>query len=62
MPTKYQDIFVSAFAKLSYKIIWKFETERRDIPSNVLMKKWMPQQDILGKFVVQLEHRFQYDE
>lgn len=49
MPSKYLDILVSAFAKIPYKVIWKFETERKDIPKNVFMKKWMPQQDVLGK-------------
>lgn len=38
-----------AFAELPYKILWKFEEEQlEDMPHNVLIKKWLPQQDLLA--------------
>ncbi|XP_076057693.1 UDP-glycosyltransferase UGT5-like [Oratosquilla oratoria] len=50
MPSQYRDLFVAAFAKLPQRVVWKFEAE--DVPGgvsdNVLLSKWLPQQDILA--------------
>ncbi|XP_018027156.1 UDP-glycosyltransferase UGT5 [Hyalella azteca] len=48
MPQEYKDIFFSAFAKLPYKVLWKFEEEPQQKLKNVFVQKWMPQQDILA--------------
>lgn len=40
--------FLYAFAKLPYTILWKFEEELEDKPDNVIIKKWLPQGDIMG--------------
>ena len=42
-------MFVSAFAKVKQRIIWKFESDLQ-VSKNVMMGKWLPQQDILGNF------------
>ncbi len=35
---------------LKQRVIWKWEADNMsDIPSNVMIRKWLPQQDILGK-------------
>merc|ERR1719259_1155527 len=39
---------LGAFAQLPYKILWKYEDTFLDLPKNVLVKKWMPQQDVLA--------------
>lgn len=49
MPIEYKNVLISAFTKLPYKVIWKFEEAIDDLPANVMIVKWMPQQDILGK-------------
>ena len=54
MPSRYQDLFVAAFAKLHYRMLWKFETGRKDISKNVIIQKWMPKQDILCEYTKQL--------
>ncbi|KAK5648765.1 hypothetical protein RI129_003657 [Pyrocoelia pectoralis] len=39
---------LNAFAKLPQTIFWKFESEIDDLPKNVIVRKWLPQNDILG--------------
>ena len=42
-------IMLGAFGKLKQKVLWKWETEIMDNkPSNVMLHKWLPQQDVLG--------------
>lgn len=48
MPREKIDIFLAAFSKLKQRVIWKFEDESYKVPSNVLVKKWLPQSDILA--------------
>ncbi|XP_017775521.1 PREDICTED: UDP-glucuronosyltransferase 2B33-like [Nicrophorus vespilloides] len=43
-----RDVIMKTFAKLPYKILWKFESEKLPgQPDNVKIVKWVPQQDIL---------------
>lgn len=41
---------INTLSKLPYKILWKFEEKDigLNIPKNVLIKKWFPQQSILA--------------
>ncbi len=40
---------LNTFAKLQQRVLWKFEDDTlTDLPSNVLIKKWLPQNDILA--------------
>lgn len=48
MPQHLQDLFINAFRKLPYKLLWKFETQKKNLPSNVMIHKWIPQQDVLA--------------
>ena len=48
MPEEYKKIFVNVFAKLKQRVIWKFEDDMEGVSDNVLVSKWLPQQDILG--------------
>ena len=48
MPEKYKNIIIETFAKLKQRIIWKYEEDIPSISHNVLLKKWLPQQDLLG--------------
>jgi glucuronosyltransferase len=40
--------FVAVFSRLKQRVLWKFETQFEDLPPNVKISKWLPQQDILG--------------
>ncbi|KAF5307550.1 hypothetical protein FQR65_LT06906 [Abscondita terminalis] len=42
-------VFLDVFSKLKQTVIWKFDSNRVDnIPKNVIISKWLPQNDILG--------------
>ncbi|XP_064112836.1 UDP-glycosyltransferase UGT5-like isoform X1 [Macrobrachium nipponense] len=48
LPIKYRNMFIEAFSKLSQRILWKFEKDLGAIPENIMIRPWLPQQDILG--------------
>lgn len=51
LPNKTIEVFKTVFARIPQKVIWKFEDEMENVPSNVMLMKWAPQRDILGKFL-----------
>lgn len=48
MPTEMKEKILAAFAKLPQKILMKFEKPIENLPKNIKLTKWAPQQDILG--------------
>ncbi|KAA0203281.1 2-hydroxyacylsphingosine 1-beta-galactosyltransferase [Hyalella azteca] len=48
IPYELKNIFYSVFARLPYKIIMKFEEQPATEVPNLLIKKWLPQVDILA--------------
>lgn len=51
MSIEKQKYFINAFAELNeYNFLWKFESEipASDLPKNVMIRKWVPQSDILA--------------
>ncbi|XP_037036898.1 UDP-glucosyltransferase 2 [Bradysia coprophila] len=52
MPEHLRQLFIETFAQLPYQVLWKWEGDTvgmaSDIPSNVKLSRWLPQQDILG--------------
>lgn len=52
MPEHLRQLFIRTFAQIPYRVIWKWEsglTEMKDLPPNVKIGTWLPQQDILGE-------------
>lgn len=47
-------VFINKFGSLKQKVLWKFETNLPDLPDNVKISKWLPQDDILAHPNVQL--------
>nr|CAH7722074.1 unnamed protein product [Callosobruchus chinensis] len=39
---------LNVFSKLKQKVLWKFEGDLSNIPSNVKIMKWLPQRDVLA--------------
>lgn len=49
LPEWKKSIFLDVFKSMRVKVLWKFEADLPGKPDNVLIKSWMPQQDVLGK-------------
>uniref|UniRef100_A0A182IXE9 UDP-glucuronosyltransferase n=1 Tax=Anopheles atroparvus TaxID=41427 RepID=A0A182IXE9_ANOAO len=50
MPIEKRNTILKVFGKLRQRVVWKFEddTKMTDIPANVMIRKWAPQNDILA--------------
>ncbi|XP_068241718.1 UDP-glycosyltransferase UGT5-like isoform X3 [Palaemon carinicauda] len=49
MPEEYRKVLVKVFGSLKQRVLWKWDTDTmEDLPRNVRLEKWLPQQDILG--------------
>jgi len=48
MTEEKKKIFVETFRQLEMAVVWKWEGEVENLPSNVLVSSWLPQQDLLG--------------
>lgn len=52
MPEYLRHMMVSVFSQLPYQVLWKWEADADtmlDLPKNVRLGRWLPQQDLLGK-------------
>ncbi|ALC42052.1 CG4302, partial [Drosophila busckii] len=49
LPPEKLKVFLNVFRSMKQRILWKFEDERLpNLPANVMVQKWMPQNDILA--------------
>lgn len=49
MPRDKLEAFVESFRALKQKVLWKYEDDSiKNLPSNVMVRKWLPQSDILA--------------
>ncbi|XP_033317124.1 UDP-glucuronosyltransferase 2B33-like [Bombus bifarius] len=48
LPLEIRRMFCDVFAKLPYRVVWKFEEDFPGKPDNVYIGKWLPQQTILA--------------
>jgi len=51
LPEHIKNVFKEALAQVPQRILWKYEGEMKDMPKNVMTKKWFPQRDILCKII-----------
>lgn len=50
MPVEKRNAFLNAFSQIPQRVLWKYEED--DLPGktdNIMIRKWMPQRDILGR-------------
>lgn len=53
MPEHLRQLFIQTFSQLPYQVLWKWEGTMigtSDMPPNVKLSRWLPQQDILGLY------------
>ncbi|EFA10102.2 UDP-glucuronosyltransferase 2C1-like Protein [Tribolium castaneum] len=43
-----RDGILKSFSKIKQKVLWKFESDLPNLPNNVKIMKWVPQQDVLA--------------
>ncbi|XP_063587628.1 UDP-glycosyltransferase UGT5-like [Penaeus indicus] len=48
MPSQYRQVLTQALGKLDQKVIWRYMGEVDNASDNVLVRQWLPQQDILA--------------
>lgn len=49
LPKNEFDIFIRQLGKIKQKVLFKWESDTKiDFPSNIIVRKWFPQTDILG--------------
>jgi hypothetical protein len=59
MPERYRQKILNTFSNLRQRVIWKWETETMDnLPVNVKLSKWLPQQDVLGHSKIRCHSQF----
>lgn len=52
LPQEKQQQILKAFSKIPYNVLWKWENDKlENKPKNVMIRKWFPQNDILGIFL-----------
>lgn len=49
LPENLKYDILKVFSELPYNVLWKIDWNATDLPKNVRIEKWMPQQDILRK-------------
>lgn len=50
MSEEKKQMFLAAFAELPQRVLWKWEANyTSELPSNMKLARWLPQQDILGE-------------
>lgn len=47
LPRHVQKAFVEALARIPERVLWKYEGDIEDKPTNVMTKQWLPQREIL---------------
>lgn len=59
LPVEKRNSFLKAFGSFKQKVLWKWENATLpNQPSNVFIRKWMPQKDILCMFFLKYIHTF----
>ncbi|XP_062548927.1 UDP-glycosyltransferase UGT5-like isoform X2 [Armigeres subalbatus] len=48
LPQEKRDAIINALSQIPMKVLWKWEDDSpKDLPKNVIVRKWLPQRDVL---------------
>ncbi|XP_019872384.2 UDP-glycosyltransferase UGT5 [Aethina tumida] len=47
-PVEKRESLLAAFSQLNQTVLWKYESELEDLPKNVIVRKWLPQNDVIA--------------
>lgn len=51
LPVEKKNAVLNVFRKLNQTVLWKWEDDKlENKPANLIVKKWLPQKEILCKF------------
>jgi len=56
LPDNIKNAFKEALSRMPQRVLWKYEGEMKDVPKNVMIKKWFPQREILCKTIRSKSH------
>lgn len=42
-------MFMNVFSKIKQTVFFKYEEDLPEAPANVIVRKWLPQRDMIGK-------------
>lgn len=48
LPKSTISMFMKAFANIPQTVVFKYEEDLEDVPKNVVLRKWLPQIDMIG--------------
>lgn len=48
LPKSTISMFMRAFANIPQTVVFKYEEALEDVPKNVVLRKWLPQVDMIG--------------
>lgn len=55
LPPEKRDAIINVFRKLKQTVLWKWEDDKlENKPSNLIVRNWMPQKEILCKYYFQI--------
>ena len=52
MPESTRQVFINVFSRLKQGVIWKWDEDIPGLPPHIMVRKWLPQQDILGLVIL----------
>jgi len=51
LPEHIQNAYKDGLSQVPQRVLWKYEGEMKNKPTNVLTRKWFPQREILCKYL-----------
>lgn len=47
LPESSKRAIIDALSQIPQRVLWKYEDELENLPKNIMIKKWLPQHEIL---------------